>query len=205
MEKVNYPEISFIYINQVYLTIQKGKKMYYGNHFLIGQIIEASNSTENIDSCICKENEINFYRPKYNISNGEFLGLYETIEFIVVRGDRDKIFFNYGFDKENPKVLYSYYKRSIPNSFSGTLFNRRKEMIESGVLESQSGHSELFYFLSSITDCSEEVNKYLYKISLSPINLRQKDLGQWLKPAQKFELQLLDLCREKNINVTVCC
>lgn len=53
MEKVNYPEISIIYVNQAYLTVQKDKQMYYGKHFLIGQVTEVSNSPENINSCIC--------------------------------------------------------------------------------------------------------------------------------------------------------
>ena len=40
-----------------------------------------------------------------------------------------------------------------------------KEMKE---LEYQSGHSELFYFLPSITDGSEEVNQHFNKIRVSP-------------------------------------
>ena len=63
------------------------------------------------------------------------------------------------------QVLYSYYKRSIPNLFSVMLFNHHKEMKE---LEYQSGHSELFYFLPSITDGSEEVNQHFNKIRVSP-------------------------------------
>lgn len=100
------------------------------------------------------------------------------------------------------QVLYSYYKRSIPNLFSVMLFNHRKEMKE---LEYQSGHSELFYFLPSITDGSKEVNQYFNKISVSPIDLRQNDFGQWLEPGQTFEPHFLDLRREKNSNETVYC
>ena len=36
----NYPENSMFYVNQGYLTIQKHKKMYYADYFLIGQIVK---------------------------------------------------------------------------------------------------------------------------------------------------------------------
>ena len=40
MEKVNFPENSLIYVNQAYLTIQKSKKIYYRDYYILGQIIE---------------------------------------------------------------------------------------------------------------------------------------------------------------------
>ena len=97
------------------MTIQKSKKIFYGDHFLIGQIIEASNPPENINSYVCKENEVKFFRPKYHVLNGEFLGLYETIGSTVVRGDKDEIFFNDRYDKEKSKIFYSHFRRMIPN------------------------------------------------------------------------------------------
>ena len=42
---------------------------------------------------------------------------------MVIRGSPDEVFFNCKYDKEKPKVLYSNYRRRIPNSFSGTMFN----------------------------------------------------------------------------------
>ena len=59
----------------------------------------------------------------------EFLGLYETVGFIVVRGDPEEVFFNYGYDKEKSNRNH---RRRIPNSFCGTMFNRHKLMTESG-------------------------------------------------------------------------
>ena len=38
-------------------------------------------------------------RPKYSSETGEFLGLCETVGFLVVRGDAEEIFLNYEFDK----------------------------------------------------------------------------------------------------------
>lgn len=59
--------------------------MYYDNHFLVGESIEASNPPENIDSYVCKENELKFYCPKFHVLYEEFLELYETVGFIIVR------------------------------------------------------------------------------------------------------------------------
>lgn len=52
-------------------------------------------------------------RPKYNPDTGEFLGLYETVGIIVVRGSPKELFFNYGYDRKKSKVLYSHYRRRI--------------------------------------------------------------------------------------------
>ena len=45
-------------------------------------------------------------RPKYNPETGEFLRLYETVGFMVVRRSPEEVFFKYGYDKDKSKVLY---------------------------------------------------------------------------------------------------
>ena len=80
-----------------------------------------------------------------------------------------KVFFNYSFDKQRSKVLYSHSKRRIPNSFSGTIFNRHRSMLESGELESDMSH--LYFFISAVTDCCETVNQYMNNVSLTPIDI----------------------------------
>lgn len=47
--------------------IQKNKKMFYADYFLIGQMIEVSNPPENIDTYVCKEREVKLVTPKYNM------------------------------------------------------------------------------------------------------------------------------------------
>ena len=113
-------------------------------------------------------------RPRYNAETGDLLGLHETSGFIIVRGDSDEDFFDDGVDKQKSKVLYSHYKRRIPNEFSGTIFNRNKRMIESGVLESDMSH--LYIFIPAMTDCCENINQYmnnvfLYQLISSRVNL----------------------------------
>ena len=90
----------------------------------MGQILEVANPPEDISTYILKENEVKMIRPKYDAETGEFLGLYKNFGFIVVRGSPDEVFFNYGYNKDKSKVLYSPYRRRIPNSFSRTIFNR---------------------------------------------------------------------------------
>ena len=58
LEKVNFPENTLFYINQVYLTIQKSKKILYGEYFLLGQIHESSNPPSDIESYKCNKDEV---------------------------------------------------------------------------------------------------------------------------------------------------
>ena len=164
MEKVSYLENALFYVIQAFLTAQKSKKMYYGNHFVLGQVIEAANIPKDIDAYECATNEVKIYRPEYGTTTGQFLGLHEA----VVSGDDDETFFIYGYDKEKSKVLHSYQKKRNPNSFNSMLFNRHKDMIENGELAGE--FSNLFFFLPSITDRSEDVNQYLNNINITPID-----------------------------------
>ena len=86
---------------------------------------------------IIKENEVKMVRPKCSSETGDFLGIYETVGFMVVRGSPEEVFFNYGYDKEKSNVLYAYYRRRISNFFSGT-------MIERG--EADAEFSNIFFF-----------------------------------------------------------
>ena len=118
MDKENYPENSIIYLNQGYLTIKDNKKIYYADYYILGQINVCINPPEDIQNYVCKEREVQMYRPGYDPVLGQFLGLYETLRFIVVRGDPEEHFLDYGYSKQNSKLLYSYHKRRIPSSFS---------------------------------------------------------------------------------------
>lgn len=120
--------------------------MYYVDYFLIGQIIEAISPPENITNYVCKNREVRFYRPHHDTNTGEFLGLYETIGYLVVRGDDDKHFLNYGFREENSKILYSCNKCRIPNSLGGMLFNRHHLLFETDQLLTNRFFKPLLFF-----------------------------------------------------------
>ena len=42
---------------------------------------------------------------------GNFLGLYETIGFLILCGDPFEVFLNYGYDLEKSKVSYSAFRK----------------------------------------------------------------------------------------------
>ena len=133
MEKVKYLENTILHLNQIYLTVKK--KIFDCDFFVLGQIIETANSPEGISTLVLKENEVKMIRPKYNAETREFLGSYETVGFMVVKGSPDEVFLNYGYDKGKPKVLYSHCRRRIPNTFSGSIFNRYRAIIETGQID----------------------------------------------------------------------
>ena len=109
----------------------------------------------------------------YDRDTGKFLGIYETIGFLVVRGDPSEVFISYEYDNEKSKTFYSSLKRKVPSSFSGTLFNHHIKLIDgSGNLEM----SRLFFFLPSITDRKENSNQYLESVNITPVDLKKKQL-----------------------------
>lgn len=109
MQKVNYSENSIFYINQAFLTVKRLRRCLWGLLHLRVSYRSRYHSSD-IDSYQRKENEVEMYCAKYKFSTGQFLGLHETVGLIVVTGDDDEVFFNYGYDKVNSELLYSYQK-----------------------------------------------------------------------------------------------
>ena len=64
----------------------------------------------------------------------------------MVPGGSEESFFDYKFSKENYKILHSFHKKKILNSFSGTFFNRHRIEYESG-LSGLSEFSNVYFFL----------------------------------------------------------
>ena len=119
------------------------------------QITEAIDPLNGIKNYKLKDREVKYIPPKYNPETGEFLGIYETIGFLVVRGDPFEVFLNYGYDQ---KFCIQPLAKKILSCFCGTMFNRHKQLVESGRMNLEM--SQLFFYLPSITDRSEEINQY---------------------------------------------
>ena len=177
LEKVIIPENTLFYVNQAYLTVLKNKKTYYCDYYILGQVVEASNSPDSIGTYVQKDREARLVRSRYSSETGSFLGLYENVGFIIVRGDSDKVSFNYGFDKQTSKVFCSHYKRRISSSFSEIIYDRHWSMLESGELESDTSH--LYFFIPSVTDHSEEINHYMKNVCVTPIDIKQEQFNAW--------------------------
>ena len=204
MEKANFPENLLIYINQPYLTIQKSIKMYYCDYYILGQIIEAMDPPNDIKKYQLKGKEVKYLRPRCNRKTGEFLGVYETIGFVVVRGDPFEVFLNYGYDKDMSKILYSTFRNKIPNCFCGTMFNCHKNLIESN--EIGADMSKMLFYLPSITDRSEKINQNFKSVSISQFDINQQQLHDIWADNTTFrpdKLDFVDLETEKMKGVVV--
>ena len=164
---------------------------------MLGQIIEAMDQSSDIKNYKLKDREVKYFHPKCNNETGKFLGIYETIGFLVVRGDPFEDFLNYGYDKERSKVLYSTFRKKIPNSFSGTMFNRHKILAECGEIDKEM--SEMFFYLPYITNRSEEINQYLENVSISHFDINQQRLDIWAgnTPVRPEKLDFAELKSEK--------
>ena len=95
--------------------------------------------------------------------------------YLVVRGSPEEVFFNYGFYREKSKGLHSHYRRRNSNSFSGTMFNGHCTIIEIGEVEGDS--SKIYFLLPAITGRLEEINQYLNNVSISRLDLSQKQFA----------------------------
>ena len=129
------------------------------DYFLIGQVNECLNPHENLETYEFKEREVEMFHQHYDNVTGHFQGFCESLGYIMIRGDVDEHFFNYGYSKQNSKILHSFHKKRMPNSFSDTFFNRHKIQYESGALQTK--FSQIYYFLPSITDRVEEINRHM--------------------------------------------
>ena len=74
---------------------------------MIGQVNECLNLPENLETYELKNREVRTYRPRYDTITGHFQGLYESLGYIMFRGDEDEHFLDYGFSKQTSKILYS--------------------------------------------------------------------------------------------------
>ena len=71
-------------------TIKDNGKLYYADYYIFGQVIECLNIPEDIRDYVCIECEVKINRPRYNPVSGQFLGLYESIGYLVVRVDQNE-------------------------------------------------------------------------------------------------------------------
>lgn len=98
----------------------KGELAIYLDYVILGQLIQAMNTPENIEEYECKPNEVKLNTTLYNVDSGKFLGLDKRLAFIMVRVDQVEVFFSYGFDKVKSKKFYSISKTLLPNTFRGS-------------------------------------------------------------------------------------
>ena len=131
------------------------------------------------------------YIPAYDTVNGYFKGVREILAFIVLRGDREEVFWSYGFDTHKSKVLYAASKEKIPDTFSATCFNKHYSEIMNERREKED-HSTLCYFTPPITGRKEKINQWRDNVNLMPINFSIEFIESFSKKKSKFAPHLLN-------------
>ena len=174
--------MTIFYVNQAYLSDKDNKKIYYCDVFILGQVTPMPNPPEDLKNYLPKENEAKIVRRKCSIVSVQFLGLVETLGYLTVRGDERECFFDYGYKKDNSKVLCSTHKMKIPNSFSATISNRHRIQYKAGAL-SDTDFSKILFFLPSTRDRLEDISKYMNSVNLMPIGIKPSDFGEDFDPS----------------------
>ena len=185
IEKANMPENTLFYINQGYQSYKDAKKVYYNDVYTIAQIMPLALQPKDIESYELKDNEVKILRARYDPISGEFLGIEYCVGFITVKNNVDEQFFDYRYNKDNSKLLYSTKKLKIPSCFKATVFGQHKMQYEGGAF-SEENFSQIFFYLPSTVDRSEKINKYLTSVHLKPFHVHISDLGENLNPPLNF-------------------
>ena len=140
----------------------------------MGQVIPIQNLPADLNNYVFKENETRMLVPLYDTANGKFKGIKKTLGYIMLRGDMDKTFFNYGYSEEYASILYSYSKQVMSNVFVETVFKIHfTEMMD---MRHRENFSKKLSFVPTTTDRKEPINQYSGKVSLTPVDCLYKNL-----------------------------
>ena len=194
IHKKDFPDV-LIYINQVYLSVKVGKPIVYCDYVVLGQFVSLKNSPVDLDES--DRRYVKVYRPSYDHQSGKFLGVKENIVYIMVRNEEQETFFAYGYDAEHASILYCYSRECMPNVFRGTAFNTHKLQ---NVSEVKEGMSDIFFYLPSITDRKESVNRYRDQVSLVPVTCTANYISKFSPQGYAFNPAHLDLDPETEDN-----
>ena len=186
IEKANVPGNTLYYINQGYQSYKGSKKVYYNDLYVIAQIMPLAMQPKYIGSYQFQNYEVKILRARYDPISSEFLGIEYCIGLITVKNDADEQFFDYGYNKDNSKLLYSTKKFKISSSIKATVLGVHKMQYEGGVF-SEEDFSQIFFYLPSTVDISEKINKYLTSVHLKGFDVDISSLGENFNPALNFD------------------
>ena len=130
--KADFQENLLVYVKQgTVSTVKGGDQAIYLVNIVLVQVIPLANSPPDIEDYICQENEVKMLVPLYDVNTGDFKGVEKRLGLIVVCGNPDEYFLSYGFDKVKSKLLFSSFKRRLPNIFQSTCFKKHKTFLTS--------------------------------------------------------------------------
>ena len=192
IHKKDFPENALLYANQTYLTVKDGDTIIYCDYAILGQIIPLKNPPENLDEAVSNDETntlVKMYTPMYDNLNGKFLGVKETLGYIMLRNEPEETFLTYGFSADHSNILFCFSKKLMPNIFHGTAFNSHK--LET-FAENKAKRSDLFFYLPSITDRKEAINRYKDQVSLAPVTSAIADICKFAPECYEFDPIHLD-------------
>ena len=199
IHKKDFPENALIYINQAYLSSKHGEPVVYCDYAIAGQLITLKSSPEDLDSAVSGDRSlVKIYAPDYDHKSGKFLGVKESLAYIMLRKEEQETFFTYGFSAEYASILYCYSRQSMPNVFKGTAFNTHKLQ---NYAEAKAGMSNIFFYLPSITDRKEDINRYRDQVALVPVTCTSADISKFATEGYEFNPSDLD----KDAEEEACC
>ena len=190
--KNDFPENCLCYINQAFLTVKDRDTMIYCDYAILGQrvVFRSSPEGENVDELIKNDKKlVKIYMPMYYTTTGKFLGIKESVGYIMIGNQEDEFFLSYGYSSEHAAALYCYQKQPIPNIFRGTAFNTHKL---SNYLENKDEMSNICFYLPSTMDRKEGINRYKGKASLIPVTLTMADINAFSPGGYSFNPKHLD-------------
>ena len=188
--KNDFPENCLVYINQAYLTVKERDTMIYCDYIILAQIVTFRSPPENIDEIIQNDKKlVKIHMPMYDMTTGKFLGVKESVGYIMIRNEEQETFLSYGYSAEHSSTLYCHSKQPIPNIFRGTAFNTHKL---STYLENKSQKSNVCFFLPAITDRKESVNRYKDMVSLVPVTSTISEISAFSPEGHIFDPSHLD-------------
>ena len=186
MEKVNFLENTLLNVNQAYLTVKKTKNFFtvitmswdkFSNPWTLLRIFP-----------LTLWKRMKMLRHRYDSEAGELGGLYETVGIFVVRRSPEEEFFNNEFYKESQKFFIPITTRKFQTLSRGLFLTAIELWFKVEKLRARC--QMFFFFLPSLTNTSEDINKYLNNVSISSINTTQQQFNAWAKTP--FDLLKLD-------------
>ena len=119
----------------------------------------------------------------------DFLGVNEAVGYIMLCNQEDEVFLSYGHSEEHVSTLFCHQKQPIPNVLRGTAFNSHRLNTH---LENKSVMSDICFYLPSITDRKEDINRYKSMVSLVPVTSSIKDINAFSPEGYQFNPKHLD-------------
>ena len=190
--KNDFPENCLVYVNQAFLTLKDRDTMIYCDYIILGQIIpfKSPPESEDIDEYIKNDKKlVKMYWPMYDTATGKFLGIKESVGYIMIRNQEEEVFLSYGYSLEHEATLFCHQKQPIPNIFRGTTFNGHKL---SNYLESKAVMSNLCFYLPSTTDRKENINRFKSMVSLVPVTNTVDEIASFSPDGYSFNPKHLD-------------